>query len=232
MKKSMGKMHRRITVFTNKHPIIGPAFWILSVQYFVVQLIVIAAWPVPHSWKNNFISDLGNTVCGPYSGLYVCSPLHPLMNLSFIIFGITMAIGSLLIYTEFKRTNWTLIGFVLMSLSGFGTVLVGLFSENTIASMHMIGAFLALGIGNVSILVLACSLRGVRKAVRIYSAMTAIICLTAFVLFILDIYLGIGRGGMERLVSYPFTVWMILFGLYMTAVRMRTARTKTEGQNA
>ncbi len=51
-----------------------------------------------------------------------------------------------------------------------------------------------------------------------------LVSLSAFVLFSSEIYLGIGRGGMERLISYPFTVWMIAFGLYMTIVRVKAAQ--------
>ena len=120
----MNRAHRaaqRIVVFTDKYPFLGPIVWILSVQYFIVQLIVAGVWPQAYDWKHNLISDLGNTMCGIYDGRYVCSPLYGLMNLSFVIFGITMALGAILIYTEFRRTNWSLIGFVLMSLAGFGT---------------------------------------------------------------------------------------------------------------
>ena len=55
---------RRIAVFTDKYPLLGPLVWVLSVQYFLVQLIVAAAWHPPYSWAHNLISDLGNTACG------------------------------------------------------------------------------------------------------------------------------------------------------------------------
>ncbi len=158
MKQQLKQATERVDAYTNKYPLIGPLFWILSLQYLVVQVIVAAAWTTPFSYKDNYISDLGNTACGLYDGLYVCSPLHSLMNGSFALFGVTMALGALLIYTEFKRTTWSLIGFVMMSLAGFGSILVGLFPENTISELHQIGAFLGLVVGNLSILVLAFAL--------------------------------------------------------------------------
>ena len=84
---------------------VGPVLWVSSIQYFIVQLIVISAWTVPHSWANNFISDLGNTECGMYAGLAVCSPLHLLMNISFVVFGLTMAIGAVLLRKSFERST-------------------------------------------------------------------------------------------------------------------------------
>jgi len=218
------KSMRRITVFTDKYPLLGPLVWVLSVQYFVAQLVVAAAWPAPHSWSQNLISDLGNTACGQYGQRFVCSPDHALMNASFILLGITMALGSLLIYTEFRRSRASLLGFSAMALAGIGTMLVGAFPENTISAMHGIGAFLALGVGNFSLVILALAIRQARRGFRIYTFLSGVLSLVAFGLFVTNHYLGLGAGTMERLVSYPQTTWLILFGIYMTATRVRARR--------
>lgn len=215
------KVRQKVAVFTDKYPLIGPLVWVLSVQYFVVQLVAAAAWDSGYSWRFNVISDLGNSACGQYAGRYVCSPDHILMNVSFIMLGLTMALGSLLIYQEFKESRLSLIGFSLMALAGFGTFLVGLFPENTIKFMHGLGAFFALFIGNVSLVVLALALSRVRRGFRAYTFMSGVISITAFMLFAADIYLGLGQGGMERVVSYPQTLWLILFGIYMTHSHLR-----------
>ena len=199
----------------------GALLWISSVQYFIVQLIVISAWTVPHSFANNFISDLGNTECGEYAGLAVCSPLWPLMNMSFIVFGVTMALGAILLHKEFIRTRLSRVAFGLMVLSGIGTIMVGLFPENTINSLHVVGAFLGLGVGNLSVLLLGLSLTSLPKGLRLYTIISGIVSLSAFALFVAGIHLGIGRGGMERLISYPFTVWMVGFGIYILITRSR-----------
>ncbi len=193
----------------------GPLLWASSIQYFIVQLIVIVAWTVPHSFANNFISDLGNTECGTYAGLAVCSPLHLLMNLSFVTFGITMFVGSMLLWRRFERNKLSTFGFLLMMAAGVGTMLVGLFPENTINSLHMLGAVLGLGVGNLSVLFLGIGLGHIHPAMRTYTILSAVLSLTAFVLFAIAEYAGLGRGGMERLISYPFTVWMITFGIYL-----------------
>jgi hypothetical membrane protein len=207
---------KRIAEFTDKFPLVGPVVWILSIQYFMVQAAAAASWPRGYSWRYNVISDLGNTACGRYAGRYVCSPDHALMNASFIILGITMAAGAYLIYQEFRRSTASLAGFSLMALAGFGTMLVGLFPENTVASIHSVGAFFGLLVGNVSLVVLALALRTVRPGLRLYTFLSGMLSIVAFVLFVSHTYLGLGQGGMERLVSYPQTVWLILFGLYMS----------------
>jgi hypothetical membrane protein len=211
---------RATKVFADQFPLVGPALWMLSLQYFIIQLAVAAAWPRPYSWLHNTISDLGNTVCGQYGSRYVCSPHHSLMNASFIVLGVTMLQGAMLIYHEFQRDRGTAIGFSFMALAGLGTVLVGLFPENTIGSLHFLGAFLPFFIGNLGILILGFSLLAPRW-LRFYSIVTGIITLTALAFFVTHHYLSFGIGGMERLVGYPQTVWLIIFGIYISADRYR-----------
>jgi hypothetical membrane protein len=122
---------KKIKIFTEKYPSIGPLFWVISLQYFVVQILVGLMWPVPYSISKNAISDLGNTACGVYGDNYVCSPYYSWMNVSFMLLGLTMIVGARLIYEEFNKTTFTKIGFTLMGLAGFGTILVGIFPENT-----------------------------------------------------------------------------------------------------
>lgn len=114
----------------DRFPLVGPIFWMVSIQYYVIQLVVARAWTTHFSLTSNLISDLGNTACGQYSGRFVCSPEHALMNASFLTLGLTMIVGSVLIYHEFRESRGTAVGFGFMALAGAGTLLVGLFPEN------------------------------------------------------------------------------------------------------
>lgn len=221
------KAVRQVAIFTDKYPLVGPIIWMLSVQYFVSQAIVASVWSPAYSWVNNLISDLGNTVCGDlYEGRMVCSPNHALMNASFILLGVIMALGSLLIYQEFRESKWSLVGFGLLALGGFGTILVGTFPENTIGIVHQAGAFLALAVGNVALVILGLVLNRVHRSLRIYTTVTGALSLLAFVLFALGIHFGLGAGTIERIASYPQTVWLVLFGMYMTTSHMGVFRAK------
>src|SRR5207237_1098313 len=125
--------------------------WFLSVQYFLFQFVVAHAWNLQYSLAHNTISDLGATVCGQFNGRYVCSPQHGLMNLSFVLLGVTMFLGAGLIYHEFKKTKLSAIGFAAMGLAGFGTLIVGLSPENVNGMLHILGAFLPFLIGNIGL---------------------------------------------------------------------------------
>ncbi len=191
-------------------PLAGPLCWIASIQYFIVQIIVARAWQVAYSLGRNPISDLGNTVCGDYGARYVCSPLHGWMNLSFIVLGITMIAGSVLIYQAYRQSAT---GFGLMALAGLGTLLVGAFPENTVAVWHELGAALPFLLGNLALVILGLRL-AMPRPLRLYTIASGCIALLALVLFLSHHYLGLGIGGMERLVAYPQTLWLIIFGLY------------------
>lgn len=196
----------------------APILWILSVQYFVVQIIVANSWATPFSVQNNPISDLGNTVCGEYSGRYVCSPMHDLMNISFVVLGLTMIWGSLLFVRQYSEEPWIKFGLYLLALSGLGTILVGLYPENTIASLHVIGASLPFLLGNIALIILGLNL-DIPKALRVYTIASGSIALVALALFLSGSYLGLGHGGMERLVAYPQTIWMIVYGIYLSSIK-------------
>lgn len=206
---------KKVATFTDRFPLIGPIIWTLCVQYYIIQIVVASAWHSHFSLSNNLISDLGNTACGQYSGRLVCSPLHGLMNSSFILLGITMALGSLLIYQEFKETFSSRIGFSGMGVAGIGALLVGLFPENTIGALHYSGALLTFLIGNLAIVLLGLRLE-LPKTLKMYTVLSGLVALVALVLFTARLYLGLGPGGMERLTAYPQTTWLIVFGLYIS----------------
>jgi hypothetical membrane protein len=209
--------------FTERFPFVGPIFWMVSLQYFVAQFIVGAAWSIKFSLSQNTISDLGNTACGQYGTRFVCSPLHGLMNASFIVLGITMIVGAVLIYQEFKETEGSLVGFSFMGLAGLGSLLVGLFPENTVSAFHLLGALLAFLVGNLGLIVLGLSL-DIPRWLRYYTLLSGTFALTALALFLTGHYLGLGVGTMERLTGYPQTLWLVVFGIYISRNHIRQLR--------
>lgn len=215
-------MHK-VVVFRERHPWLGPLFWLLSLQYFIVQIIVGAAWDAPFSLMTHAISDLGNTVCGPYADRYVCSPWHDLMNASFILLGVTVTIGSFFITSAFRKNYKSRLGFRCMALAGIGTIFVGAFPENTVSFMHFIGAALPFFCGNLALIIFGLYLQ-LPVAFKWYTLLSGMVGLVAFALFLLNHYLGLGLGGMERIVAYPQTIWLIAFGFYVSADRYRKVR--------
>jgi hypothetical membrane protein len=207
-----------IKTFTDRATWLGPVVWMLSASYFVTQIVVSVAWKPRYSWFTNSISDLGNTHCDVAR---LCSPRHDWMNAQFIVLGAVMALGSLLIFQEFKERSAeerlaALIGFGGMAIGGVGAAMVGRFPENTVHWMHILGAGLAIGVGSLAIFVLGVVLvlpDRLRWPMRIVPP----IALLALALFASHHYLGVGAGTMERIAAYPETIWLITFGIYISA---------------
>lgn len=195
---------------------LGAFLWLLSLQYYVVQLIVASMWPVTsgYSWTQNTISDLANTVCGAYGDRLVCSPAHASMNISFWWLGITMIIGATLLNRQLGKTRLVQFGFWCMALAGIGTIVVGFYPENTIASMHVFGAALAFVLGNIGMLLISWYMKDLPEWLRVFGIVLGSIGLISLICFVLELYLGLGIGGMERVVAYPQSIWMITFGGY------------------
>ena len=220
----LARVARRTKAFTDRFPGFGPIVFVSSSLYFVVQLLVAWVWHPAYSVVTNTISDLGNTRCGLYRGASVCSPRHDLMNAGFIFLGLVMAVGSLLICQEFTERGGrqrlaARVGFSLLALAGAGSIVVGLFPENTVRDAHVVGAGLAIGVGNLAIGVLWLALP-LPAAIRSLMAFIGTVSIVALVLFASHRYLGIGAGGMERVAAITQTVWLIRFG----ACQFRTHR--------
>src|ERR1700675_5042694 len=87
---------------------IGACMWVLTLQYFVAEAVSISGWQGSYSLSRNYISDLGAVGCGVVAtGLiekeWVCSPLHTLMNASFLLQGLLITCGTLLVWSFFPR---------------------------------------------------------------------------------------------------------------------------------
>ncbi|CAN5127470.1 hypothetical protein BH09PAT3_BH09PAT3_4140 [soil metagenome] len=197
----------------------GAWLWVISIQYYILQLVVASQWSNGYSWAHNTISDLANTHCGPYGDRLVCSPLHAAMNGSFLLLGLTMIAGSVLLGKKYAVSLLTRIGFGCMVLAGIGTILVGLFPENTVSSMHVIGAALPFIFGNIGMILLGLTIRALPKVLAVVTVLSGVIALVALPFFVSGTTLGIGSGWVERIVAYPQSIWMIVFGLFILRTR-------------
>ena len=202
---------------------LGPLLFVSGIQYFVVQLVVARRFAGGYDLAGNTISDLGNSSCGSFNGRLVCSPLHTLMNSSFIVLGLCMMAGSYLLLGWFAKSRGSTIGLGLFALGGVGAVLVGLFPENTVPALHGIGAALPFFFGNIGLVILGRTMGG-GWPIRASTFLAGAIALLALGVYVSGHYGALGEGGIERVVAYPQTVWMIAIGL-CGLLRSRTTGT-------
>lgn len=197
---------------------IGAVVWICAVQFFVMQAVVQSAWTSPFSLIRNYISDLGNTACGPYpagSARYVCSPWHAAMNASFGVQGLLIAAGVLLLLRAFPVGVARAAGAFCLVVGGLGNIAVGAFPENVNFEYHALGAAAILILGNLGMIPLGLALAraGRHPGLANSAIFLGVAGLLAMGLFVSGHSLGIGVGGMERIAAYALPVWMIAAGI-------------------
>lgn len=205
-------------------------------QFFIAEAVVIAAWagPTPYSRRLNYISDLGALHCGVYAGRDVCSPLHLVMNVSFVLQGVAMIVGALFLNQAVFRVAaklmlpaaaahplWTLVTRALIAVAGTGIGVVGVVPEDLNRPVHTVGAVMFFLAGGLSLVTAAWSWRHVSRvsAVLFGCGLVSLVSTAVFE------FGGPGEPGtVERFMAYPITVGLAVLGLTM-ARGVRRART-------
>lgn len=194
---------------------LGAIFWLLTAEFFIAQALAQAAFP-GYDLTQMDISLLGVSDCTGFNdaGLGAgCSPLSPVFNAGIAINGVLVVLG-----VWFTRTLWpqgrltTAALWILAVGGGDGSILVGLFPLDVSLPPHMIGAVLALFVAGFGMLAMARVLWSSHRGFAIYTLATGALTLLAFVLYALEIDLGLGRGIMERIAAWPHTLWYIVAG--------------------
>jgi uncharacterized protein YjbI with pentapeptide repeats/hypothetical membrane protein len=212
----------RIRFFTARYDWMGPVIIVLSSWYFAAQVLVAWVFRPGYSFVSNVISDLGNTGCPP-AGSNICSPRWVVMDASIALLGLAMIVGSVLIFTEFsfsserRERGAAIAGFVCLALGGVGAILVGSVPENVnTAHLHTVGTAMAIGFGQLAILILGLVLRQIPDWLREFMLVTSLFVLLASIPIAFKHQFGIGEGALERLAQYPESLWLILFGFYIS----------------
>ena len=222
----------RIRTATAGRAAAGAALYVVAtLQYAVAQVVVASAWDPPYDWAHNYISDLGNTGCGMFSmpraaPELVCSPLNAVMNASFILSGLLIIAGTVLLWMFWSPRKIAIIAQVLWLIAGVGKVVVGLIPENTDIRLHA-SAALNVPVGDVAIFLLSIAIFRQRRMLAVTGIFVFVVSLIALSLSIAaqfdrpDLLLGLGAGGMERLSSYPANFWLLMAGILALANTIR-----------
>jgi hypothetical membrane protein len=173
----------------------GALLFVGAVQFIIGMILAEVSYP-GYNTSTNFISDLGAQQTSA-----------PIFNASVSLLGILVIAASYLIWKEFSNV----IVSALFFLSGIGSLGVGIFPESA-GTIHMVVSLIAFLFGGLSAIA---SVWIVRPPFSYLSILLGAIGLIALGLFASGSYLGIGPGGMERVVAYPIILWLAGFGGYL-----------------
>lgn len=179
-----------------------PAPWLIFASLEVLLLVHVAEFLYPgYSVSQNYISDLG---VGP-------EPSRGVFTVALIGFGAMVLMAAALIRAEDKRNLlWLFFG-----LSGIGALGVGVFNENIILP-HAVFALMAFLFGNIAAIY---SFTRLSSPFSWISMALGLLGLSALVLLATGNYLGLGVGGMERIIFYSGIFWALAYGGHLARPR-------------
>ncbi|MGC9209821.1 MAG: DUF998 domain-containing protein [Acidilobus sp.] len=177
-----------------------------GVAQFTILLIVAEAIYPGYSVSHNYISDLGNYQLAP------STPHAYIFNASIILMGLLLIAGGALLWGR-GFVDRVLSAFVV--LSGVGAAGVGVFPETSPYHLHVIFSLIVFLFASLASYPAALYRHGGSVAWPILGT----IGLAALGLFIAHVYLGLGWGGMERMITYPNLVWATGFSASLMTKR-------------
>ncbi|MFD0359861.1 DUF998 domain-containing protein [Nocardia sp. GCM10030253] len=218
----------------------------MTISYYVVELIVAARWPEPHtySWSQNMISDLGVPEClgetgrygdGTLSSRYICSPWHTLMSAEFVLLGILLFAAAILLSPMLPKIPLGKALPYLAAINCLGMVLVGTFpgssgeitgGSHVRAVLHPLGAYLELLSGIAIMAIVAHLYRSHRTYTAITLALLAV-SIVGVVAALTSSHLGLGPGAAERVAIDPFVWWRIITGVALLVAPVRPALSRS-----
>jgi hypothetical membrane protein len=161
----------------------------------LLGIIIAEALYPGYSTSENYISDLG---VGPSALIF---------NSSVFLLGVLVVVGAYFVQRAFDFKFFSVLSFI----AGIGAVGVGLFTEDAgvLHGIFSLITFLFAGFSAIT------SYRVEKPPLSYFSVFLGIASLLALVLFASGTYLGLGKGGMERVVAYPALLWAIGFGCHL-----------------
>jgi len=175
----------------NNRTVAGSLLLVGNAQNIISVIVAESVYP-NYSVSANYISDLG---VGPAAAIF---------NFSVFLAGLMGIVGAYFIHREFHNPAFT----AFIGLYAIGAMVVGIFPETT-GPPHLIAALIAFLFGGLAAIT---AYKFEKKPLNYLSVILGVLSLTAMILFIGHAYLGLGKGGMERMIMYPLWVWEFGFG--------------------
>ncbi|MGC4807469.1 DUF998 domain-containing protein [Micromonospora sp. DT233] len=200
---------------------VGALMWLVQPLYIVCELIAAAA-ATAYSLPDNTISDLGATTCTtiayPYGDIPVCSPLHLLVNGAFVVFGLLMAVGAVLLRGWLPRGAAATTAVVLWVVAGLSAVATGLVPLDKDLDLHVLVALPAFVAQPLALLVTAYAVRR-HRGLSLTALAAGALSLVGLVVFVVRTNEGELGGLFERLALWPGYVWPLLLAVIVLRAR-------------
>jgi hypothetical membrane protein len=188
----------------------GTALFVGGVQFTILWFLSEVLYP-GYSVTHNYISDLG-TSCSGRGAACLLPPAWWVFDLSEIVFGFLIVLAAYFFYRAYPYKPVATV-FVITGIALIGT---GAFDES-FGPWHILFSLITFLFAGLSAVI---TFRFQRSPLSYLSVLLGVISLVALVLYIpvggdFGNLIGIGQGGLERLIVYPVLMWSVGFGGYL-----------------
>lgn len=171
----------------------GSLLFIGSTQFILGIILSEALYP-GYNTSTQTISSLG---VGPSAIIF---------NSSILLMGVLGLIGVYFLHQVYKFNLFS----ILLGLAYIGAIGVGIFTEAlTTFDLHVIFSFMAYVFGGIAAII---SYKQQKQPMSIFSVILGAVSLLAIIILASGNNLGLGLGGIERIVAYPLLLWLVGFG--------------------
>lgn len=182
----------------------GALAWLLTLQFFVVEAIAESRYEGPYSRADDVISALGAAD----------SAAAALMNASFVVQGVLILAGALLLRPVLLNVAGE-VAPVLLGGAAVGVLLVGVFPIDGNSTIHAIGAVLYFLGGGLGLIALAYAVRPRSEALGTVLALLGLLGTAATVFFLTGVTRYLGEGGTERVAGYVLPIGLAVAGVVL-----------------
>jgi hypothetical membrane protein len=175
----------------------GSLLFLGGAEFLVAMIVAESLFP-GYSVSGNQISDLGANCTG--SVCAIIQPSSEIFDASVVLLGLAGFVGGYLILRSRDRS----VGALTM-MGGLGAIGVGVFPETT-GALHLIVSFITFFFTGLAAIA---SYRLFRPPMSYLGVGLGLFILVALALYGSDTYLGLGPGGMERMIAYPALIWVV-----------------------
>ena len=179
----------------------GAFAWVLTLQFFVAETLAALRYD-GYSWADDVISELGAS----------SSPAAALMNASFVLQGVLIVTGALLLRPALPGSAGGLAA-ALLTVAGVGALVVGVFPLDDAGGVHAAGAVGYLGGSSLGLLALAHALRPRSELLGTAVAFLGIVATAMSVFFLVGVTRFLGEGGTERGAAYLLPLALAAVGV-------------------
>jgi len=193
----------------------GLLSWMALLVYFPAEMLIISRTTKPYSIMNQAMSDLGVLSCGsdtyPLAVYEICSPMAHEMNIIFILAGMLIATGAVLLHRFWGNSRWTVSATILFVIYGIGYTLSGVYPADVNFWAHTLPSLPTMFVHFPAMYFISKAIKDKWPGLSRFT----LICMMISALSLILIIIGFPAGLMQRLVYFSAWFWMSMTAIIL-----------------